>query len=427
VSPLQTATSRSGPGRILVVGGSIAGLFAAIALRRRGFDVQVYERAGEALANRGAGIATHQALYDAVRAAGMELRDEMGVHSDGRIVLDATGTVIAKLDTRQVMTSWGLIYRFLREQIPAVVLHDDHALVGIETDRDGVRARFANGREASGDWLVGADGTRSTVRQLVAPEISSRYCGYFAWRGLFEETRIAPAVREALAHHLALNMAPGGHWLGYFVAGAGDEIRPGERRYNWAWYRTAARETYEDHLTDATGVFHENGIPHGLVRRRFVDLLQEQAHAQLAPQLRAIVAATPQPFLQGIYDLGCERLIYGRVVVIGDAAFTARPHVGLGVSKAAEDAVTLADALAGERALVAWERDRLAYGRAVLDWSRDLGSYCGPAPRDATTRAKAHRHQQPEVLMTETAAVDPARFLARYGWPGPEEGGRTRC
>lgn len=404
---------------MLVVGGSIAGLFAAIALRSRGFDVQIYERAGEALANRGAGIATHRALYDAVRTAGVELRDDMGVHCDGRLVLDRSGAVVGKLDARQLMTSWGLIYRFLRAQVPDAVVHNDRALVGIEAEGAGIRARFENGGDARGDWLIGADGSRSTVRQLVAPEIPFRYCGYFAWRGLFDETRIDAAVAQQLAHRLTLNMAPGGHWLGYLVAGPGDEIRPGQRRYNWAWYRTAAQGIYEDHLTDATGVFHENGIPHGLVRREFVAGLQEEAGAHLAPQLRSIIASTPQPFVQGIYDLGCERLVYDRVALVGDAAFTARPHVGLGVSKAAEDAVSLAAALDAPDALTAWERQRLAYGRAVLAWGRDLGSYCGPAPPDAAARAKAHHHQRPEVLMAETAAVDPARCLARYGWRHP--------
>ncbi|MEJ2133382.1 MAG: FAD-dependent oxidoreductase, partial [Gammaproteobacteria bacterium] len=192
----------------------MAGLFAAILLRSRGWDPHVYERASEALANRGAGIVTHNVLYDAVRAAGIELRDEMGVPSLGRVVFDASGAVIGKLDMPQIMTSWGLIYRFLRAQIPDSHYHHGHTLVGLDTHGERVHAAFDNGARAAGDWLIGADGSRSTVRRLVAPEVRFDYCGYFVWRGLFDETRIDPAVLTQVANQLALNMAPGGHWLG---------------------------------------------------------------------------------------------------------------------------------------------------------------------------------------------------------------------
>ncbi len=392
----------------------MAGLFAAILLRSRGWDAHVYERAGEALANRGAGIATHNALYDAVRSAGIELRDEMGVASRGRVVFDASGAVIGKLDMPQIMTSWGLIYRFLRAQIPDAQYHHGHALVGLEPSSKGIRAVFDNGTRAVGDWLIGADGSRSTVRRLVAPEVGCDYCGYFVWRGLFDEDRIDPPVLAQVADRLALNMAPGGHWLGYLVAGPEDVVEPGQRWYNWGWYRTAGPDRYREHLTDAGGTFHENGIPHDLIRRHFVDAMREEARRSLAPQIQSIIGATPQPFLQGIYDLGCERLVHDGVVLIGDAAFTARPHVGMGVSKAAEDAAALAPALGDQGRMARWERERIRYGRAVLEWSRDLGSYCGPDPRDEAARAKARRHQRPEVLMAETAASDPSPYLARY-------------
>ena len=92
-------------GRVIIIGGSMAGLFAAVSLRAQGWQVAVYERAGEALANRGAGIATHDGLYAAVRAAGIERRDEMGVHSLGRIMLGPDGRVIGTHDMLQLMTS----------------------------------------------------------------------------------------------------------------------------------------------------------------------------------------------------------------------------------------------------------------------------------------------------------------------------------
>ena len=406
----------SANGKVNVIGGSMAGLFAAIALRAKGFEVQVFERASGALANRGAGIATHKELYEAVRSAGVELREEMGVRSHGRMMLDAAGKEIYRHDFAQIMTSWGLIYRFLRAQLSDPEYHVGHGLVDIESHGDKVTAIFENGQRSDADWLIGADGARSTVRAIVAPHIVPAYVGYFGWRGLFDETRIPQDVLEQVAHRIAFGMAPTGHWLGYLVAGPGDELEPGQRWYNWGWYRSADEDVLRDHLTDTSGHYHEAGIPHGLIRDELVEGMREEARRHLAPQFQTIVDATPQPFLQGMYDFGCDRLVHDRVVIIGDAAFTARPHVGMGVSKAASDASTLASALASaladDDALNRWESERLRYGETVLQWGRDLGSYIGPQPDNAAHRAKAEHYRSPEILLTVTAAEAPQPYLA---------------
>lgn len=396
--------------RIIIIGGSMAGLFAATALRNLGYDAQIYERAGEALANRGAGIATHDELYAAVRAAGMELRDEMGVRSKGRIMFERDGSVIGRHDMPQVMTSWGLIYRFLRAQLEDAHYHGNRALRAIETRGDEVIAVFEDGTRVAGDWLLGADGTRSTVRALVAPQVPAEYCGYFGWRGLIDEARVPAEVLAEFDERMALCMAPGGHWLGYLVAGPGDALAPGRRWYNWGWYRTADEARLRDHLTDARGHHHENGIPHDLIRDELIEAMRAEARAWLAPQVQSVIAATPRPFLQGMYDFCAPRFVHGRVVLIGDAAATARPHCGMGVSKAAEDASSFAAALDADR-LGSWETARVTYARSVVEWSRDLGSYIGPQPEDPLHRAKAERHMRPDVLMAATAAARPQRFL----------------
>ena len=392
----------------------MAGLFAAVALRSRGWKVDVYERASEKLANRGAGIATHTELYDAVREAGIELREEMGVHSSGRIMFDARGEVLGTLEMPQIMTSWGLIYRFLRAQVADADYHNAHSLIGIESEGHAVSAIFDNGERRTGDWIVGADGARSTVRSIVAPEIESEYVGYFGWRGLIDEKLIPKDVHAAIAHRMAMDMAPGGHWLGYLVAGPDDALEEGKRWFNWGWYRTADAAMLRDLLTDSEGHHHEQGIPHDRIRREHVEFMRDEARRYLAPQIQAIVNVTEFPFLQAMTDFGSERLIHERAILIGDAAFTARPHVGMGVSKAAGDASSLARAVsAGDqsKALDQWERERLQYGKAVLQWGRDLGTYIGPQPDDPAHRAKAEYYMRPDVLMAATAACDPSRYL----------------
>ncbi|TDJ64402.1 MAG: FAD-dependent oxidoreductase [Proteobacteria bacterium] len=406
--------NKSTKGRIIIIGGSMGGLFTAVSLRRHGWNVDIYERAGEALANRGAGIATHNELYDALREAGVELRNEMGIRSIGRMMFNIDGSIIGTHDMPQIMTSWGLIYRFLRQQIPDAHYHNTYSLVDLNQDAQGVSATFENGEEIHGDWLIAADGARSTVRGIVAPDIELKYCGYYGWRGLIDETLIPPEVLHEVADRMAFCMAPGGHWLGYLVAGPNDELEIGKRWYNWGWYRTGNAAVLRDHLTDSTGTYHEHGIPHGLLRLELVAAMRDEARRTLAPQVQKIVQATAHPFIQGMYDVGSERMRYGKVCVIGDAAFTARPHVGMGVSKAADDASKLAAALSApdqDTALAKWEDARVRFGRAVLQWGRDLGSYIGPPPPDDAARAKAAHYQRPEILLSVTAATDPYPYL----------------
>lgn len=399
-------------GTVLIIGGSMAGLFAAIALGARGWKVRVFERASGELLNRGAGIATHDELYAALGKAGVTLRDEMGVRSVGRIMFDTAGDEIGRVDMPQIMTSWGLIYRFLRAQVDDAVYHHDHALSAIEQHDDHVIARFANGSGERGDWLIGADGARSSVRDIVCPQVQPVYAGYYGWRGLIDEALVAPEVLEQVAYRMAMGMAPGGHWLGYLVAGPDDALEPGRRWYNWGWYRSGDDAQLRDLLTDADGTYYAGGIPHDRIRAEHVARMRTESHAYLAPQYRAIIAATRQPFLQGMYDFACQQLVHGRVILIGDAAATARPHVGLGVSKAADDASTLADVLGeADGALAAWDMERATYARQVLEWGRRLGSYIGPQPDSAAHRALAAYHRRPDVLMSETAANDPTRYL----------------
>jgi len=115
-----------------------------------------------------------------------------------------------------------------------------------------------------------------------------------------------------------------------------------------------------------------------------------------------------EPVLQPIYDLESPRMAFGRVAIVGDAAFVARPHVGAGVSKASDDVTALADALAMddvERALRRFEAERLAPGRQVIARARHLGAYL-QATQTVEERALAGRHSTAQSVIEETALVD---------------------
>src|SRR5207342_2222084 len=123
-------------------------------------------------------------------------------------------------------------------------------------------------------------------------------------------------------------------------------------------------------LTDASGTTHTISIPPPLIRGEGIAHMRAAAERLLAPQFREIVRMIDEPILQPIYDLETPRMAFGRVAIIGDAAFVARPHVAAGVAKAADDAAALALALEAdqvETALLRFEAERLPVGRKIIE------------------------------------------------------------
>lgn len=107
----------------------------------------------------------------------------------------------------------------------------------------------------------------------------------------------------------------------------------------------------------------------------------------LPPQFLAVLRAIQRPFLAPIYDFGSAHMVFGRVVLIGDAAFLARPHVGMGVTKAAADARSLAHALMAEpdipAALRRFESEREPIGGILVRRGRELGRFLAQSETDA--------------------------------------------
>jgi 2-polyprenyl-6-methoxyphenol hydroxylase-like FAD-dependent oxidoreductase len=204
-------------------------------------------------------------------------------------------------------------------------------------------------------------------------------------------------------------LPPGEQCLGYPVAGPDDDLRPGRRRYNVVWYRPADERTeLQRLLTDDSGVTHAISIPPPLIRREAIAEMRAAAERLVAPQLRAIVRLMDEPILQPIYDLETPRMAFGRIAVIGDAAFVARPHVAAGVSKAADDAAVLADAVACDgvvSGLARFEARRLPIGRRIIERARHLGAYL-QATRTLEEQARSERHSNARAVVTETAVLD---------------------
>jgi 2-polyprenyl-6-methoxyphenol hydroxylase-like FAD-dependent oxidoreductase len=389
----------------------MSGLFAGLLLRRRGWDVDIFERSPVPMAGRGAGIVTHPELRAALGLAGIAVGPDLGVPIALRRTLDRDGTIIGEYACPQIATSWNKLFEMLKDGFPADRYRLGKDLVGVEERADEVIARFADGSTAAGDLVVGADGFRSNLRAQYLPEVQPLYAGYVAWRGLVPESAFPAGVHRELFPHFVFCLPPGEQMLGYPVAGPDNDLRAGHRFYNLVWYRPAlAASELPRLLTDDTGHTHAISIPPPLIAKAVVAEMRAHAEEVLAPQFRALVRLTEQPFLQPIYDLETPRMALGRVALIGDAAFVARPHVGAGVSKAADDAIALAAALDRTddvaAALQAFEAERLGPGRRIIERARHLGAYMRTSFETAEERALAQRHHSPEAVMAETALLD---------------------
>lgn len=399
--------------RALIAGGSLGGLLAANMLHRAGWEVLVLERASAALSGRGAGIVTHPELFDCLETAGLTIDDKIGVPVSGRVTLGRDGRAVQESALPQILTAWGRLYHLLKAALPADLYRFGAGLRAFEQDDAGVSVSLADGAQLRGDILIGADGIRSTVRQQLLPLIRPSYAGYVAWRGLTDEAVLSEATHRAIFERFAFCLPPGEQMLGYPVAGTGDNLSPGHRRFNFVWYRPADEQSQlPDLLTDQQGHRHDDGIPPQLIRADVQQAMLQAADEVLAPQFAEIVHKATQPLVQPIYDLDSPQLAFGRVVLIGDAAFVARPHCGMGVTKAAADAKALMQSLTQMpddpvQALKTYDRKRQPIGRFLVGHARSLGAYMQAQILTPEERQMAERYRSVEAVMRETA-VSPA-------------------
>ena len=361
-----------------IIGGSMAGLFAATALSKKGWDISVHEKVPVPLSGRGAGIATYDELADLVFKA-TNNNNVLGTTAKSRVSLDINGKIINSYDYPQVYTSWQYLFSILREQIS----NDDYFMgddcIKIEQNEDKAIAFFENGKKKETDLIIVANGIKSELRTYVDNKAYPQYAGYVGWRGVVNEEEISKKSLETLSNYFIVVLPYNQQIASYPIAGEGENpFKIGERRINWIWYKPVPQKKLKEILLGKSGQQFEDGIPPNEIREEIVNDLFKEAEEKLPPQLVELVKITKQPLIQPIFDLQSMKMKNGRVVTIGDAAFTARPHVGMGVTKAAMDAFTLSEYLEDSSNLDdldKWEHSRLKESQFIVNRSRKLGQY----------------------------------------------------
>jgi 2-polyprenyl-6-methoxyphenol hydroxylase-like FAD-dependent oxidoreductase len=338
---------------VLIAGGGIGGLTAAIALERAGIPVRVYEQA-PALDEVGAGVSLWP---NAVRAldrlglAGPVVRDHQAM---ARIVIRRWDDVPLLRITQpgRYPEPAVCVHRSHLQKTLAGATHADTLVLGrrvtaVHCDDDGVDVRFHDGCSARGSLLIGCDGIRSAVRASLDGRREPHGRGYDIWRGV-SSFELPPDL-----------LGQSTEWWG---AGRRFGILPGPPGTVF-WYATRTRPPGGGNQEQA----RESGPP----ARLFVGW---------PPPVSALMAtaAPPGPVLTLAEDLS-EARAWGRgpVTLLGDAAHAMTPNMGQGACTAIEDAVVLARCLAAAGpvpvALRRYERLRIARTRWIVRRSRRIG------------------------------------------------------
>jgi 2-polyprenyl-6-methoxyphenol hydroxylase-like FAD-dependent oxidoreductase len=354
---MTTSERESSDRTVLIIGGGIGGLAAAIALQDVGFDIEVYERAAE-LREVGAGLTIWRNGLEALDVlGGHEAAVRAGAVLEHSEIRTPGGTVLNEVHPRSVLSTESAIppgiglhradlQRILRDRVGEGVVHLDHECVDVEEDDDQVTARFSSGDEVRGDVLVGADGIHSVVRSSLHGEEAPRFSGMGICRAVIRVDH-PMATSDTLTQALEKGQRFGA-------------LPIGDARVYWI-----VTERVQQGLDRPTADSKQR------LARDFADWYEP---------IPTLIEATPQGAL--IWDEAEDREILdewgrGHITLLGDAAHLALPFAAQGASQALEDAVWLAryldrqpDPAVALRAYEAHRRDRT---EMVVRTGRRLG------------------------------------------------------
>jgi len=340
--------------QMIIIGGGIGGLAAAVALKQVGIESVVFERSPE-LREVGAGLTLwtnavkvlrRLGLGDAVSQISTLLTTAQVRTWNGRLLSQTDlGPIGERLGAPTIGVHRADLQRVLAERVgPGLKL--GAAYVGHAVDESGATVRFADGREDRGDLLIGADGIHSKVREHLFSASKLRYAGYTAWRG------VAMIDRPEVPLGSTLLTVGRGSEFGYLPIGHG-------RTY---WFCTARAPEGE---SDPPG-------------QRKAALLERFAK-WYAPVFAVIEATDEAAILRNdIVDRPpTPTWGVGRASLLGDAIHPTTPHLGQGAAMAIESAFALAKHLSSEsdrvKGLRNYEQSRFARTAKITNTSRTIG------------------------------------------------------
>ncbi|KAF2997935.1 hypothetical protein E8E13_005397 [Curvularia kusanoi] len=389
------------PKNIAIVGGSLGGLFAGVALKhlRKDLNIRILERNPTPLLHdQGAGVVAGQDVQDFFRKHD-RTKTPLTITSYQRLYLDKSGNVIRREKTEQHMTSWDLLYHLMRANFDGV--GSEYAKAPASEDHEGttaydyghqvtnvnlrnaepltITAKTSKGDEVTidTDMIIGADGPSSEIRKLIDPSVKRKYAGYVAWRGTVPEDQVSQAATDVFVEKFPFFHTEGIQILAYTIPGPNGTVEAGKRLLNWVWYVNYPEESAEhvQLMTDKNGKRHHITLPPGGIQDSVWQRQKEFAKEVLPPQFAELVEKTEVPFIQAITDVISPAAVLPsdhRVLLIGDALAGFRPHTAASTNQAALDAMELAEAI--DKILQGADRDETlkAWEDSVLDYAKTM-------------------------------------------------------
>lgn len=331
--------------KIIVIGGSIGGLSAGIALNCKGYDVEVYERSSGRMQDRGAGLVIQPDMMDYLKEHHISTKELFGVPAYERQVLNDKGHPSYKFKNDTSFTSWNYIWQQLKDYFPEDKYMYGHELESIEEQDKMVTVTFTNGITKTVDLVIGADGYGSITRTHFLPGSAPVYAGYVAYRGLIPENKMTDEEIASFDNKFSIYPYQHSHLLCYMVPGTKGELNKPQRLYNWVWYLNKSQQQLNEILTDKHGEQRTYAVPPTFLSDSAINDLNQLADQELPKILRDRVHQTENPFVQVIVDMAAPKMYNGRIAVLGDAASVVRPHTASGTAKAYRDAIALANCL----------------------------------------------------------------------------------
>ena len=272
---------------VIIMGGSVGGLTAALVLRDAGCEVRVFERSSAALQARGAGIAALEATLRYLTERGGRPRADVCSSTNWIRFLRPDGSILHEQRHRYLFSSWNTIYRSLLELFDPGRYLLGREVTGFRQSGDSVRVTLADGTGtitgADADLLVCADGVSSLARARLLPEVRPSYSGYVAWRGTLPEQALPAATRELLGDAITYQVLQDSHILVYPIPGPGGALTAGDRLVNFVWYvNVAAGGELDALMTGRDGVRRAVSLPPGAARDEPLTAMRQGAAARFA-------------------------------------------------------------------------------------------------------------------------------------------------
>ena len=310
--------------RMAIVGGGLAGLAAANALARFGIETEVFE-ASPALGEVGAAVNIAPNATRALIAIGLgEKIADVGLSSPGIYTRNMqTGEFLEFNDRRKTAARLGApYYTFHRADLLDALasgldrrlVHLDHRLVGIEEQSDSVGLTFANGAKVEAEFVIGADGVRSAIRQALYGQDNPTYTGQMVWRALLNSGDVPRDVLEPTGH--VQWVGPGCHLLAYYIRG-------------------------EKLVNIVTQADTEKWVEEGWSTRGDPDEMR-LSFPDPEPRLAKLLSLVTECSKWGLFTRPLtQNWGRSRIQLIGDAAHAMLPNAGQGACQAFEDAYIL--------------------------------------------------------------------------------------